>query len=334
MSTDHDTSGSAGNAGNAGNSGNSGNDATGTDLSASVHPSVTVDTAVLTVDHGRLLVALVHSDGTRLRLPGTFLREGETLADAVRRSLSEKLGLSGLSPQQLHVFDALGRDPRGWVLSVAHIAVVPREQLGDVHLTPVTSAHNLAFDHDTMLALALTELRAAYAEHPDPWHLLERFTLRDLRLLHEAIDPNTLMRDSFRRLMEPQLIDTSVMTRGTVGKPSRVFRRATVAERLKREFTGPAVSNSRGSLSRGSLSRDSLGSELPSSQPNGFAVELFWNNGKIDSRTRLTQAEAHRVFAGFVTKLSDAQDAFGPENSPRKIRIVAPDGSALEQHRF
>jgi 8-oxo-dGTP diphosphatase len=323
-------------------------DTSGSDIANYVHPSVTVDTAVLTVDQGRLLVALVHGDGTRMRLPGTFLREGETLADAVRRSLLQKLGISGLSPKQLHVFDALGRDPRGWVLSVAHIAVVPREQLGDVLLTPVDRALDLAFDHNNMLALALTELRADYAEHPDPWHLLERFTLRDLRLLHEAVDPDTLMRDSFRRLMEPQLIDTGVMTSGTVGKPSRVFRRATVAERLKREFAGPISASSRSAQSRGTLSRStssrstsarrdssqSSSSEPLSSQPNDFAVALVWNSGETDARSRLTQAEARRVFAGFVTKLSEAHDAFSLEDSPREIRIAAPDGSTLEQHRF
>jgi 8-oxo-dGTP diphosphatase len=318
-------------------------DPTGKILTDYVRPSVTVDTAVLTVDQGRLMVALVHSDGTLLRLPGSFLREGETLADAVRRSLFEKLQISGLSPRQLHVFDALGRDARGWVLSVAHIAVVPREQLGNVHLTPVEQATYLAFDHDRMLTMALTELRAEYAEHPDPSELLERFTLRDLRLLHEAIDPDTLMRDSFRRLMEPQLIDTGVMTSGTVGKPSRVFRRATVAEKLKREFSGPPSTSARSSSTRGTASRasssrrgsfDGLSSETSSLRPADFAVEVAWNNGEIDQRPQLTLAEAERIFAGFVTKLTEARDRFTPEDSPRKIRIAAPDGSTLEQHRF
>lgn len=291
-------------------------DASGKRISDYVHPSVTVDTAVLTVDDGRLLVALVQTEGTTARLPGTFLRENETLADAVRRSLSDKLHLAGLSPKQLHVFDGVGRDPRGWVLSVAHIVVVPRKKLGDVHLTPIESATELAFDHDTMLAMALSKLRSEYAEHPDPWHLLERFTLRDLRLLHEAIDPDTIRRDSFRRLMEPQLIDTGVMTSGSVGKPSRVFRRTTSAERLRAEFAGAARPIARGPFSP------------------GYAVELSWSNGDVYLHTNLTATEANKIFTAFIAKLTDAHDEFTVDDVPQGISLVEPLGGTVEEHRF
>ena len=67
---------------------------------------------------------------------------GETLADAVKRSLRDKAGVRGLQPRQLHVFDDPDRDDRGWVLSVAHVDVVQPEQPGvaftaDTRLVPV-----------------------------------------------------------------------------------------------------------------------------------------------------------------------------------------------------
>ena len=43
--------------------------------------------------------------GTGWALPGTFLHEGETLAEAVDRSLRDKANVRGLHPRQLHVFD-------------------------------------------------------------------------------------------------------------------------------------------------------------------------------------------------------------------------------------
>ena len=52
----------------------------------------------------------------------------ETLTDAVRRSLGGKAGVNGVPPRQLHVFDDPDRDERGWVHSVAHVAVVRPEQ--------------------------------------------------------------------------------------------------------------------------------------------------------------------------------------------------------------
>src|SRR6478609_2637441 len=106
-------------------------DSIGRSLSDYPRPSVAVDTAVLTVDTALGLVVLEvrRPTGTGWALPGTFLYEGETLADAVDRSLRMKANVRGLHPRQLHVFDDPRRDDRGWVLSVAHIDVVRPDQL-------------------------------------------------------------------------------------------------------------------------------------------------------------------------------------------------------------
>jgi 8-oxo-dGTP diphosphatase len=203
-------------------------DSHGKPLTAYPRPSVAVDTAVLTVEDRLLHVALVESDG-ELRLPGTFLHQGEVLADAVQRSLREKAGMTGLDPVQLHVFDAIGRDDRGWVLSVAHVVVVPATALGDrsrLRLTPVDAATGLRYDHDEIVQRAVGWLRNRYLEKPDPSGLLaDAFTLRDLQLLHEAVLGERVMKDAFRRGMVDGLIETGRMSTGSVGKPARLWRR-------------------------------------------------------------------------------------------------------------
>lgn len=197
----------------------------GTRLTDFPRPSVAVDTAVLTVHDGQLCVALVSAEG-RWRLPGTFVRRGESLADAVRRSLRDKAGINGLSPRQLHVFDTPDRDSRGWVMSVAHVVVVPATSLDGVALELVTEAQGLAFDHDEMVRLAVAQLRADYSEQPDPARLIgDEFTLLELQRVHEAVAGRPLMRDTFRRAMEQRLTPTGTMRHGIVGKPARVFRR-------------------------------------------------------------------------------------------------------------
>ena len=209
-------------------------------------PSVAVDTAVLTVPPGAALsVLLVRAGagvgagvgsgsgtgtGTTWRLPGTFLHEGELLADAVLRSLRTKAGVSGLSPRQLHVFDDPARDNRGWVLSVAHLDVVPwsRLMINDslAKIVPVTDAGALPYGHNDILDRAVATLRSSYTSAPDPAGLLEHpFTLRQLQHLHETVAGEPLMRDSFRRAMEPQLRATGEVAAGTVGKPARLFAR-------------------------------------------------------------------------------------------------------------
>lgn len=193
-------------------------------------PSVAVDTAVLTVDQGRLAVLLAGG-----ALPGTFIHPGETLADAVLRSLRDKAGVAGQRPRQLRVFDNPARDPRGWVLSVAHVDVVPVAALAGalghdgVRLAPAVDAAVLAglpYEQGEIVTAAVDAVRANYQAEPDPGALLaEPFTLAELRTLHTAVLGEEPMRDTFRRYMEARLEPTGEITNGNRGRPSRLWRR-------------------------------------------------------------------------------------------------------------
>ena len=194
-------------------------------------PSVAVDTAVLTVEDGRLSVLLTRTnDDSQWRLPGTFVHEGETLADAVLRSLREKAGLEGLSPRQLHVFDAPDRDDRGWVISVAHLDVVSADRVPLTDRTKLVSADDpgpLVYDHALIVAAAVRALRSDYERMPDPAGLVPQpFIMRELRAVHEAVAGTALPPDTFRRSMLPGLVATAELARGGRGKPAELFRRA------------------------------------------------------------------------------------------------------------
>ena len=195
-------------------------------------PSVAVDTAVLTLDAVDGLVVLeVRRPDRGWALPGTFLHEGEVLADAVDRSLQVKANVRGLHPRQLHVFDDPGRDDRGWVLSVAHVDVVQPDLLASrfpdrTRLVSIDKPGRLPFDHADIIALAVDNIRARYRDKPDPDGLLgHEFTLRELRLAHEAVAGHPLQRDTFRRAMEPHLEPTGMTASGNRGRPAEVFRR-------------------------------------------------------------------------------------------------------------
>ena len=212
-------------------------DSSGRTLAEYPQPSVAVDIAVLTVGPDeRLDVLLVRRDDDRWALPGTFLHEKETLDQAVLRALDEKVGLRGTSPRQLHVFDAPERDDRGWVLSVAHVVVLPWKAVqpavarreGDIAVRPVDDVRGLCFDHDDIVCLAADQVRADHRERPDPAGLLdEPFTLRELRRLHEAVLGRLeYSADTFRRAMAPQLREEpGKLSAGRVGKPARLYRR-------------------------------------------------------------------------------------------------------------
>lgn len=207
-------------------------------------PSVAVDTALMTVtpwadgESAQLGILLVRrpprSDGARSgwALPGTFLHEGETLADAVRRSLDEKAGVTGREPQQLHVFDDPQRDDRGWVLSVAHLDVLAFAKLealrdpANTRVVPVPTRLRLPYDHLAIIELAIGRLRAEYRAHPDPRGLLrDSFTIADLRAVHESVAGCSLQKDTFRRLMIDELESLPAAAEGRRGRPAQLFAR-------------------------------------------------------------------------------------------------------------
>jgi 8-oxo-dGTP diphosphatase len=208
-------------------------DSSGRTLADYPRPSVAVDTAVLSLDRdlGLVVLQVRRATGTGWALPGTFLHEGERLADAVDRSLHVKANVRGLHPRQLHVFDDPHRDDRGWVLSVAHADVVQTDRLASrfaatTRLVPIRAPGRLPYGHAGIISLAVKHVRSRYAREPDPDRLLgDEFTLRELRLAHEAVAGQALQRDAFRRTMEPHLVATGRITTGTRGRPAELFRR-------------------------------------------------------------------------------------------------------------
>ncbi|WP_071288811.1 NUDIX hydrolase [Mycolicibacterium llatzerense] len=208
-------------------------DADGNTLADYPRPSVAVDTAVLTLDPdlGLAVLQVRRSSGPGWALPGRILRERETLAAAVEISLTKKANVCGLRPRQLHVFDDPDRDERGWVLSVAHVAVVPVNRVADrfpatTRLMPVESPGRLPYGHENIIDRAVADLRARYLDRPDPDLLLgAEFTLRELRQAHDIVRGHRWQPDNFRRAMLPHLIETNTRVSVGRGRPAEVFRR-------------------------------------------------------------------------------------------------------------
>ena len=63
----------------------------------------------------------------RWALPGGFLRHGEAVEHCAQRELFEETGLNTDALHPLGCFSAVGRDPRGWIISNAFLAMVGKE---------------------------------------------------------------------------------------------------------------------------------------------------------------------------------------------------------------
>jgi 8-oxo-dGTP diphosphatase len=95
-------------------------------------------------------------------LPGGFVEEGERVADAAPRELSEETGLKTGGLRLLGVYDTPGRDPRGWTVSIVYLATVQTQlavsgadDARDARWFRADALPKLAFDHATIVADAL-----------------------------------------------------------------------------------------------------------------------------------------------------------------------------------
>ncbi len=81
-----------------------------------------------TAGGARLYLLLIRRKGHpflgRWALPGGFVSEGETVGEAASRELEEETHVRQGYLEQLQVFSDWGRDPRMWVMSSAHMALL------------------------------------------------------------------------------------------------------------------------------------------------------------------------------------------------------------------
>lgn len=221
-------------------------------------PSVAVDVVLLTVRDGALFALLRRRDERphlgRWAVPGSFLRLDESLDAAATRVLREKADLRDVFTEQLYTFGELDRDPRTRVIAVAYYSLVERAMLeqaaarnGDEGLvlarltipwrgetggrvgarTNERGALPLAFDHADILGMAVKRIRGKLDYAPIGFELLpDRFSLRDLRLVHEAILGRPLNKDSFRRrILDRGLVEpTGQRDTGVGHRPPELYR--------------------------------------------------------------------------------------------------------------
>ena len=161
--------------------------------------AVTVDVVLLTIDADRLCALLVRRGeepfAGSLALPGGFVRPGEDLREAATRELAEETGLREVHLEQLASYGAPDRDPRMRVVSVAHLALVPRagavvagSDAAAAGWVPIEDAGPLAFDHARILADGVERARAKleYSALATAFCGPE-FTVAELRRVYEIV---------------------------------------------------------------------------------------------------------------------------------------------------
>ena len=176
------------------------------------HPAVTTDCVIFGFDGQSLKVLLVERGiepyKGRWAFPGGFLNPDERAEEGARRELDEETGLEGAFIEQFHTYTEPNRDPRERVITIAYFALVRIQEVngGDdaakAQWFPIEEVPQLAFDHDRILRDATRKLRERIHFEPIGFELLpDKFTMKDLQLLYEAILDVKFDRRNFSKKM-------------------------------------------------------------------------------------------------------------------------------------
>lgn len=205
--------------------------------------AVTVDLVILTIRDGALSVLLVRRGSEpyqgRWALPGGFVHVDEDLADAAARELAEETGVrDGGHLEQLATYGAPGRDPRGRIVTVAYLALLPHPpalQAGtdaaEAAWHPVSEMNDsrLAFDHDRILADGVERARAKLEYSPLAVAFCPpEFTIGQLREVYAAVWGTDLDPRNFHRKVTSTpgfVVPTGRWTTGERGRPAQFYRR-------------------------------------------------------------------------------------------------------------
>ena len=134
-----------------------------------IRPSLTVDVVIIAPGRGTPRILLIKRKKGPFQgfwaIPGGFVEPYEPLEIAALRELKEETGATPAHLEQLHTFGDPDRDPRGWTVSVAYVALLAPEDTAswqieagsdasDVGWFAIDALPPLAFDHKEILAHA------------------------------------------------------------------------------------------------------------------------------------------------------------------------------------
>ncbi|MCU7244081.1 MAG: NUDIX hydrolase [Microcystis aeruginosa WS75] len=209
---------------------------------------VGVDNVIFSVDTqlNRLLVLLIKRReepfSNYWSLPGTLVRNGESLETAAYRILAEKISVNNLYLEQLYTFGgpegdflAAAESFGKRYLSVSYFALVRFEEAKliterDYNITwyMIDKVPNLAFNHGQILEYGWRRLRNKVEYSPVAFEVLpELFTLNDLYQFYETIlGKNFSDYSNFRnRLLKLGFLkDMGLKVSRGAGRPASLYR--------------------------------------------------------------------------------------------------------------
>ncbi|WP_242692297.1 NUDIX hydrolase [Aridibaculum aurantiacum] len=198
---------------------------------------ITVDCVIFGFDENELKVLLIRSDlevfEGKWSLLGDVVHDTEELDEAAYRVLRQRTGMEDVFLEQVKTFGSPNRHPGGRVVTVAYCSLlnVLHHQLkildNELHWHAVNQLCDMAFDHKDIIDECYSWLQKRIQEHPLAFNLLpEKFSLRQLQNLYEAILGVSLDRRNFRKKFFSMdfLIDIEEYEEDVPHRPGKLYK--------------------------------------------------------------------------------------------------------------
>ena len=213
--------------------------------------AVSVDCVIFGYESKRLKVLLIKSDLKEYEglwsLLGDLVKPTEDMEQAPYRVLEERTGLQDVYLEQVYTFGSINRHPSGRVITTAYYSLVNNKSHklklteNELHWHSIDEIERLAFDHKIILDTCLNRLRQQIMEQPLVFNLLqEKFSLRELQDLYEAILGVELDRRNFRKriTLKNWLVDLNQMEDDVPHRPGKLYKLKT---QLKRKYSSTRI---------------------------------------------------------------------------------------------
>lgn len=198
--------------------------------------AVAVDVVIFTIQDGdlKVLISDINRPPHYVNIPGLIgglIDIEETAEDAIKRHVTEKMGVPNIYVEQLYTFSEKERDLRNRVISVAYIGLVSAENAKmcvkkNNKWASVKGIGTLAYDHNKMLDMAVERLRGRLSYTNIARFLLSKnFTLSELQTVYEVIQNQTFDKRNFRKkiLSLDVLEDTGNTQEGVRNRPAALY---------------------------------------------------------------------------------------------------------------
>lgn len=239
-------------------------------------PSVAADCVVFGIDTAepdsprslrqRMLKILLVKRGeepflNKYSLAGGFLRKGETIEETALRELKEEAGVSDPKIINIGVYSRADRDPRGWIISCAFLALTRTVALSTAEDSDAFEAHwlnfeyddsdgekitlsdgseeiiiryndgvpeknSLSFDHAKIIYDAFIKLRDEVANHDIIFDLMPPlFAISDLQQPYEIITGKKTSPQNFRKKMSSKIRETEYYDETAAHRTSKLYEK-------------------------------------------------------------------------------------------------------------